>query len=58
MSSGQDKTRDLEDRIEYVCKTLGLTPDEVSNKHKVVEIDYVLDDIIRMDFISAFPSLK
>ena len=58
MSTGQDKTRDLEDRIETVWKTLGFTPDEIANKHKIVEIDYVLDDIVRMDFISAFPSLK
>lgn len=58
MNSGQDKTSDLEDRIEYVCNTIGLTPDQKANKHKVTEIDYVLDDIVRMDFISAFPSLK
>ena len=47
---GQDKTQDLEDCIEYVWKTLGFTPDEIANKHKIAKIDYFLDDIIRIDF--------
>lgn len=49
---------DMEERLEYLCNTLGLTQDQRNNKHKVQEIDYVLDDIVRMDWVSAFPSLK
>lgn len=56
--SPQERTADLEDRLEYICNALALTPDQRSNKHKVTEIDYVLDDIIRMDWIAAFPTLK
>ena len=49
---------DLEERLEYLYKMLEFTHDQKQNKHKVTEIDYVLDDIIRMDFVSVFPNLK
>ena len=58
MQPPQDRSSDLEDRLEYVCEALGLTPEQKSNKHKITEIDFVLDDIIRIDWVSAFPNLK
>ena len=58
MKSTNSTTRDMEERLEYICNTIGLTQNQRNNKHKVTEIDYVLDDIVRMDWVSAFPSLK
>jgi len=59
MKPNQEKQEDLEERLEYhIWNTLGLTQDQRNNKHKVEEIDYVLGNIIRMDWVSAFPCLK
>jgi len=54
----QSKTADMEERLEYIWNVLGLTPEQRNNKYKVTEIDYVLDDIIRMDWASEFSGLK
>lgn len=54
MPNSNDRAGDLEERLDYVWKTLGFTQEQMQNKHKIQEIDYVLDDILRMDFLSAF----
>lgn len=54
----QEKQADLEERLEYVCNTIDISHELRNSIHKVTEIDYVLDDIVRMDWLSPFSGLK
>jgi hypothetical protein len=49
------QSNDPECRLDYVCEQLGISRTQVPN---ITEIDIVLDDLCRMDFVGYFINLR